>query len=68
MILSLREHSKTMTSDDKEVFAMMLKRDTDDEDFDSIALHQLNQLFERYVRKRSNEELESRWKKLTRGQ
>jgi hypothetical protein len=64
-ILRLRESEKRMSSEDKEAFAMLLKRDRDDEDLDSIALQQLNQLFERYVAKKSKDEMEARWKKLT---
>jgi hypothetical protein len=65
MILSLLEHKNEMNSGDKESFEMMLKRDRDDEDLDSIALQQLYRLCERYVKKKSKEELEGRWKKLT---
>jgi 2-polyprenyl-3-methyl-5-hydroxy-6-metoxy-1,4-benzoquinol methylase len=65
MILSLREHQNVMSGEEKEAFAMMLKRDRDDEDLDSMTLHQLNHLHERYVKKRSKGELEGRWKKLT---
>jgi hypothetical protein len=65
MIVSLREHKHAMNSGDKESFEMMVKRDRDDEDLDSIALQQLHTLYERYVKKRSKEELEGQWKKLT---
>jgi hypothetical protein len=65
MILSLREHQNVMSAEEKEAFVMMLKRDRDDEDLDSISLHRLNHLHERYVKKKSKEELEGRWKKLT---
>ena len=67
MILSLREHKSAMKDEDKEAFEMMLKRDRDDEDLDSIALQQLHRLHEQYVAKRSKEELAERWKKLTGG-
>ncbi len=67
MILSLREHKSAMKMEEQEAFEMMLKRDRDDEDLDSIALQQLNQLYERYVTKKSRKELEEQWRKLTGG-
>jgi hypothetical protein len=66
-ILSLREYMPLMRGGDKESFEMMVKRDRDDEDLDSIALQQLDQLYERYVAKKSRKDLEERWKKLTDG-
>ena len=66
-ILSLREYLPLMKSGDKETFEMMVKRDRDDEDLDSIALQMLDQLYEHYVAKKSKKELEERWKKLTGG-
>ena len=67
MILRLHESVKKMKGGDKESFAMLFKRDRDDEDLDSIALQQLNELYERYVGKKSKDELEARWNKLTSG-
>ena len=64
-ILSLREYLPLIKGGDKEAFEMMVKRDRDDEDLDSIALQQLNRLYERYVTKKSKEDLEAQWKKLT---
>jgi hypothetical protein len=66
-ILSLREHMPLMRGGDKETFEMMMKRDRDDEDLDSIALQQLDRLYERYVARKSRKDLEERWKKLTDG-
>ena len=63
--MSLREHANKMSEGDKEKFAMMLKRDRDDEDLDALALQQLKQFHGRYVAKRTKEELDSQWKKLT---
>ncbi len=64
MVLSLRERQNVMSGEDKAAFAMMVKRDKDDEELDSIALRELNRMFEQYVKKRSREDLESRWKKI----
>jgi hypothetical protein len=64
MVLSLRERQNVMSGEDREAFAMMLKRDKDDEELDSITLRELNRMLEQYVKRRSREDLESRWKKL----
>jgi len=64
-ILKLHEAEKRMRGDDKETFAMLFKRDHDDEDLDSIALQQLHELYQRYVGTRSKDELEARWKTMT---
>ncbi|HEY6951698.1 MAG TPA: hypothetical protein VI758_04785 [Bacteroidota bacterium] len=53
-----------MTGPEREVFAMFMKRDKDDEDLDALALGELNRLHSKYVQKRTKEELEERWKKL----
>ncbi len=66
-ILSLREYLPLMKGGDKEAFEMMVKRDRDDEDLDSFALQQLDQLYERYGPKKPRKDLEERWKKLTDG-
>ena len=65
MILALREYVQKMKMEDREAFAMMLKRDRDDEDLDSIALQRLNGLYALYVTKKSRESLDAQWKKLT---
>ena len=65
LILSLREHRNAMTSDDKAAFDMMLKRDRDDEDLDTLTLQQLTRLHERYVMKKSKNDLAEKWRKLT---
>jgi len=65
IVLSLREHVNAMSEKDKDLFAVLLKRDRDDEDLDTFALQQLKRLHEHYARKRPKNELEAQWKRLT---
>lgn len=67
MVQSLSDHRIRMDGEDSVLFEMMVKRDRDDEDLDSISLHKLNQFYAKYVAKKSKEELEERWKRLTTG-
>jgi len=45
-------------------FDMLVKRDRDDEEFDSIARQTLEQLQAGYIPKRSKKELELLWQKF----
>jgi hypothetical protein len=65
MVVSLLDHLSQMERNERSLFEMMAKRDRDDEDLDSISLHKLNQLYAKYIAKKSKEELEARWKKIT---
>ncbi len=56
-----------MDKEESAVFDMLVKRDRDDEDLDANSRRKLNQLYEKHVAKRSREELEEKWKKLTGG-
>ncbi len=67
MILALREREGRMAREDKDLFSMLLKRDRDDEDLDAESLRRLKGMYERYVRKRTKEELDGQWKNLTGG-
>ncbi len=67
MIESIRTHRGRMDKDESAAFEMLAKRDRDDEDLDAIARRTLNQMYEKHVAKRSREELEAKWKKLTGG-
>lgn len=52
MVTELREYEVKMSRDDEEAFAMIVRRDKDDEDLDRIAERTLLSLYERYVERR----------------
>ena len=52
MITELREYEVRMNRDDEEDFAMLVRRDKDDEDLDRIAERRLVDLYTRYVEQR----------------
>jgi len=52
MVTELREYEVKMSRDDEEAFAMIVRRDKDDEDLDRIAERTLLGLYERYVERR----------------
>ncbi len=64
-VIALREHEGKMTREDKGLYLMLLQRDSDDEDLDAESLGQLKKLHERYVPRKTKEELERQWKKMT---
>ena len=68
LVQSLRDFADRMGRDERSNFEMMLKRDRDDEDLDSLSLRRLHQLHEKYVGKKSKRDLEELWKKLTKDQ
>ena len=65
LIQELRYYSRSMSREDLETFEMLSKRDRDDEDLDRLAEKELQELHERYVRRKSKKEIEEQWKKLT---
>jgi hypothetical protein len=64
-IEDLKYYEGSMTREDRYEFEMLLKRDKDDEDLDSIARGILERLSERYIRRKSKRDIEEAWKKLT---
>lgn len=52
MIAELRDYEVRMSRDDEEAFAMLVRRDKDDEDLDRIAERTLQALYARYVEQR----------------
>ena len=52
MITELRDYEARMSRDDEEAFAMIVRRDKDDEDLDRIAERTLLDLYGRYVERR----------------
>jgi len=49
MIVELRDHAKKMKRYDQEEFEMFVKRDTDDEDLDTISQKKLKRLYEQFI-------------------
>jgi uncharacterized protein (DUF2236 family) len=66
MVQRLKQVMMKMKSDDRQSFEMMLKRDRDDEELDSLTMEKLKQLHAKFFPKNTKEALEDKWKKLTR--
>ena len=64
MVQRLKQVMTKMSSDERQSFEMMLKRDHDDE-LDSLTLAKLKQLHAKFFPKNSKQALEDKWKKLT---
>ena len=67
LIRQVSEYRSSMSRSDLEAFAMLEKRDKDDEELDSLARATLEQLAGKYVKKKSRAEVEELWKKITSG-
>jgi hypothetical protein len=67
MIQRLKQAMAKMTSDERQAFEMMSKRDRDDEELDSLTMAKLKQLHIKYFPKHSKQSVEDAWKKLTDG-
>ena len=64
LIQELRYHSGKMSREEGYSFEMILKRDKDDEDLDVASEKMLITLYEKYVKKKSKQDIEEMWKKL----
>jgi hypothetical protein len=67
MVQELRDFTSKMNRDDARQFEMLLKRDRDDEDLESSAVKKLEELYGTYVKRKSKNDAEQQWKKLTGG-
>jgi hypothetical protein len=65
MVQRLKQKMTKMSSDERKIFEMMVKRDRDDEELDSLTMAKLKQLDAKYFPKNSKQALEDKWKKLT---
>jgi tagatose-1,6-bisphosphate aldolase len=65
MVQRLKQKMAKMSFDERQSFEMMLKRDRDDEEFDSLTMAKLKQLLSKFFPKNTKEALEDKWKKLT---
>jgi len=67
LVQELKYHIGTMSGTDRYDFEMILKRDKDDEDLDTIAQRTLERLAALYLPKKTKKDVEELWKKLTSG-
>ena len=67
MIQRLKAIVVKMSADERRAFEMMVKRDHDDEELDSITMTKLKQLHVKFFPKHSKQNLEDGWNKLTNG-
>ena len=67
MIQDLRGFQARMSREDSAIFDVLSKRDKDDEDLDVPSIRKLEDLHVRYAKRKSKEDIEARWKKLTDG-
>ena len=65
MVQRLKQVINKMKSSDRQSFEMMVKRDHDDEELDSLTMAKLKQLHEKFFPKNSKQALEDKWNKLT---
>ena len=63
-IEDLRRFLNKMSASERMELEMMVKRKKDDEDLDSLTTNKLQALHEKYLPKKSKEELELIWKKM----
>ena len=67
IIEQLKSVCAQMNTHEQGEFEMLVKRDRDDEEFDSIARAKMEKLQLKYIPKRSKQELENLWKKFQSG-
>ena len=67
MLKELRDCVSRMNRDEQYHVEMMLKKDKDDEDLDTLSLKKMEELYAQYVKKKSKQQAEEAWKKLTGG-
>ena len=65
MVQRLKSVVAKMSGEEKRAFEMMAKRDRDDEDMDVLTITKLKQLYGKYFPKRSKQDIEDAWNKLT---
>ena len=67
MVQKLKSAVMKMDADERRAFEMMVKRDRDDEELDSLTMSKLKQLHNKYFPRHSKQDLEDAWRKLTDG-
>jgi hypothetical protein len=67
MIQELRDCVSRMNREEQYHVEMMLKKDKDDEDLDALSVKKMEELHTKYVKKKSKQQAEEAWRKLTVG-
>jgi uncharacterized protein (DUF2236 family) len=65
MVQRLKQVMTKMNPSDRQSFEMMVKRDHDDEELDSLTMAKLKQLHENFFPRNTKQALEDKWNKLT---
>ena len=68
MIQRLKSVVSKMTVEERRQYEMMVKRDRDDEDLDVLTMMKLKQLYATYFPKRTRQDIEDAWNKLSQKQ
>jgi hypothetical protein len=64
MVHRLKQVIAKMNPSERQSFEMMVKRDRDDEELDSLTMIKLKQLHEKFYPKNTKQALEEKWNKL----
>jgi hypothetical protein len=64
MVHRLKQVIAKMNPSERQSFEMMVKRDRDDEELDSLTMTKLKQLHEKYFPKNTKQALEDKWSQL----
>ncbi len=64
MVQELARFRTKMNAQEREKYDMMVKRQKDDEDFDSLTQNDLESLYNKFLKKHSKDELNRRWDQL----
>jgi hypothetical protein len=67
MVEKLKSVVMRMGADERREYEMMVKRDRDDEELDSLTMTKLKQLHGKFFPKHSKNDLEDAWNKLAKG-
>ena len=65
VIQELKDYVPKMSRDDRYHFEMFQKRDKDDEELDSLASAKLEEMQKRYIVRKSKQDIEALFKKMT---
>lgn len=65
MIRDLQGFERKMSRPEFDTFAMLRKRDKDDEDFDALAVRTLEEMHAKFLPARSKPEIDDLWKKIS---
>ena len=67
MVEKLKSVVMKMGADERREYEMMVKRDRDDEELDSLTMTKLKQYHSKFFPKHSKNDLEDAWNKLAKG-